>query len=479
MKLIRLTTSNQDGSFESLFNTDINIDPKSKIALRNITFQTEGEEYIIDGTNSLISFSIAGNFIFHTLTERTITKSNFNDLILDIQNGLNNSMSFIGKQISTQFRVRVKAGLFEIGYLNSPFSRNADFFENIPTNSITFTGSVNATNMKSTTNTDITNDTRKYVSKIPFIKGCGVSRVKISNMNGNPVDNNSGFFLGVSRTNRKNFQKSSIPASEKDLWIHAPKLDGVITYRYGYIDTDGNPQEVPTARIITLNDVLEIRRVLNQIILGVYDDATKTFTQFYAQDDPDNVDWINYIIMRTKKDDLTLLNFRNTLDPTRMNLTLSETVFEDDNFGAIPKPSPQLSVNNILTFQNASIMEFLGYQSKDGLSISIKSPSPSFFASELFTFAIFNDTYLVILDNINLESFDGFVGIRKSILEVIPVSDDNTNQIIQYEPNNLNFIDIKNIEARNIRNIKGRLLKADLTKPKLRGLTTITILVDG
>ena len=59
-------------------------------------------------------------------------------------------------------------------------------------------------------------------------------------------------------------------------------------------------------------------------------------------------------------------------------------------------------------------------------------------------------------------------------------SDDNTtlNRVIEYEPNNLNFIDIKNVRKLNIRNIRARILKSDLSQVKLKGLTTITVLLN-
>lgn len=481
MKLIRITSSNPDGSFENLFSTDIEIQEKSKIALRNITFQTEGEQFILDGTNNLISFTIAGNTLSHSLQEITVTNDNINDFIKDIQDGLNNSLQFIGKQISTQFRVRIKDGLFEIGYLNSPYDLNNNFFSMIPENCITFSSTGAGTLMKSTDNTNVTNDTRKYVSNIPFCKGGAVSRIKIQFMDNSPPDDNSGFFLGVSRTDRKNFNNDSMSGLEKDLWIHAPKLGGSV-YRFGYIDSNGTPHEDPTTRQVTLGDVVEIRRVEGRIILGVYDAVSETFEQFYSHNDLTNETWTNYLIFRTKNGAMTLLNFRNTLDPTRMNLTGFESSdFTDSvgSLGVIPRPSPQLSVNNTLSFGSKSLMEFLGYNTRDGLSKTIRSKTPSFFGDELFTLAIFNDTYLVVLDNFDLESYDGFLGNRKSILEIIPSTDDNTNRIIQYEPNNLNFVDIKNLTRKNIRNIKGRILKGDLTKPKLKGLTSITLLVDG
>ena len=55
MKLIRLVTDNK-GVFTTSFDSDMLIEPQSKMALLNLTFQTEFENITIDQTNSQITF---------------------------------------------------------------------------------------------------------------------------------------------------------------------------------------------------------------------------------------------------------------------------------------------------------------------------------------------------------------------------------------------------------------------------------------
>ena len=81
MKLLRITSNNPQGRFETDFKTDINISEKSKIALRNISFITSKPQFVINGNNRRITFSIAGEDLILDLTDDTYTKSNFNDLI--------------------------------------------------------------------------------------------------------------------------------------------------------------------------------------------------------------------------------------------------------------------------------------------------------------------------------------------------------------------------------------------------------------
>ena len=89
------------------------------------------------------------------------------------------------------------------------------------------------------------------------------------------------------------------------------------------------------------------------------------------------------------------------------------------------------------------------------------------------------DNFIVILDNIVLESYDDFSndntgGQRISILATIP--NDNSG-IVAYEPNTQNFIDIKNNGPISLRNIKARIVRADYEKIETTALTSMTLLI--
>ena len=55
MKLIRLVTDNK-GVFTSSFDSDMIIEPQSKMALLNLTFETNFENININPTNSQVTF---------------------------------------------------------------------------------------------------------------------------------------------------------------------------------------------------------------------------------------------------------------------------------------------------------------------------------------------------------------------------------------------------------------------------------------
>ena len=120
MKLLRITSNNPQGEFETIFKTDINIKENSKIGLKSATFQTHKEEFVIDGLNNIIQFSfIAGGTIHEVyLTERAYDLNNSSLLFKDITDKLNNSITYQGKTIGTQFLADVdRDGFFSLKYL--------------------------------------------------------------------------------------------------------------------------------------------------------------------------------------------------------------------------------------------------------------------------------------------------------------------------------------------------------------------------
>jgi hypothetical protein len=89
----------------------------------------------------------------------------------------------------------------------------------------------------------------------------------------------------------------------------------------------------------------------------------------------------------------------------------------------------------------------------------------------------------VILDNIAIDSYDSYISGgqyiesgRKNILAVVPKT--NANGEVIYEPNYPTFIDLKNKEELLIRNIKARIVKSDYSPFAMRGLATMTILIE-
>ena len=91
-----------------------------------------------------------------------------------------------------------------------------------------------------------------------------------------------------------------------------------------------------------------------------------------------------------------------------------------------------------------------------------------------------SSSVLIVLDNIQLESYDTVEGNnqdggRKSILATVPQSD--SSGAIIYEVQNLKYININNAYTIKLRNIKARITKNDNSPLSVNGVSRMTILV--
>jgi hypothetical protein len=287
--------------------------------------------------------------------------------------------------------------------------------------------------------------------------------------------------MGMTRIKPSQWDDPTLSALDKDLFIRC-RRDGANggTYEVQYLDSTLSPVDIDSGIAPQIGDILEIARAGGNLLVGKY--SAGVYTNIFTLNDKNTDLYYPYFICRTNGTDLRVRNCRVQLNPKffdfNRDLVKDEPHALEETLGAVPRPQPQLRTNNTLTFADLTFMEFLGFDiSNATLTRVIKSVEPVFKGDNLFDFSIFNDTYLVVLENLDLKSYDGFDGTERSILEVIPATDNNGNQVIEYEPNNINFIDLRTKRI-NLRNIRGRLLKSDLTEPKLRGLLNITLLIN-
>ena len=94
-----------------------------------------------------------------------------------------------------------------------------------------------------------------------------------------------------------------------------------------------------------------------------------------------------------------------------------------------------------------------------------------------------SDSYAVEILNLPIQSFDASVSIknsnikrgkRRNILAVIPKND--STGIIEFEANEVLYIDINNAEPININNLNLRVLNKKLEPIETSGVSVITLL---
>ena len=127
MRLIRLTTDDDNGNFDSQFSTDIEIKKDQKIALQSASFQEVENTLILDNTNNSISFDYdfdnTKEFTIE-LTQGTFDGSNFQTLLDDITNKLNDGLPHeAGKVLGLQMKAELNGdNKIAIGYLRDVLS---------------------------------------------------------------------------------------------------------------------------------------------------------------------------------------------------------------------------------------------------------------------------------------------------------------------------------------------------------------------
>ena len=96
MRLLRLTTENENAIFDATFNEDFVVPKDAKIALQNVSVEAKTDTITIDSQNSTIRYQVSSyGETTVTLTNGVYTGSNATDLFDDIQDRLNANTGFV------------------------------------------------------------------------------------------------------------------------------------------------------------------------------------------------------------------------------------------------------------------------------------------------------------------------------------------------------------------------------------------------
>ena len=180
----------------------------------------------------------------------------------------------------------------------------------------------------------------------------------------------------------------------------------------------------------------------------------------------------------------------NYTQRTNQDEALPNTIYPD-----IAKPvnvnfnqrfNNQYNKEGLFLFKSREIANYFGFNhisnkyTSNGYKSDGSFENIVFTASRLFNPAIYSRSFVVELLNIPLTSYDSLYNGRRSILDTIIDGNDitiNGHDVVAYEPNNLQFIDIDNIASLNLRNIKIKILDKNLNEIKIQGLGVLTILI--
>lgn len=471
MRLIRLTTENNNCFFESIFNSDLTIKPFSKVALASFTTQLDNLNIVIDSQNNEISFSVDGADEVKTLTlpNGTYTSSTIQDFWIEVTRIFNESMQYSTNEINRQWFCGISNGRADFKCLYGTRVAPKTVASSglyVTKNLIRPSGAGDDGRMqRDQTLAPIGNDAFLYI-KSPNNKGCSSLTATLLGDTGTTA---SGFVLGYTAQN-PNVQATVInPAS----------------YLYGirYVDTSQpykfivNGVETVSDYDAFIGDTLELTAYGGILYYLVYRSTGNT--------PPDVIHEVDYN-HQTDLFPLCLFVGRNT--------KISNIVFTSDpyynivnTFGGdivlhanpniLPIPTGKVATQCFIQFNSPDLASILGYKKSRYPDTGFKSISePDFIADKAFTLRDYSESYIIELLNIKLNSMDALSNGERSILYVIPQLSQIKEHVV-FEAPQLIFLNINNTYELNLREIKARVLKDDLSQFRCYGLSTIVMII--
>tara|TARA_R100000951_G_scaffold49651_1_gene41977 strand:- start:223 stop:1734 length:1512 start_codon:yes stop_codon:yes gene_type:complete len=502
MKLIRLTTEDNNAIFENNFNADITIPKDGKIALQNVVVESPSTQLVITPDNNLLTYQVGdGGSTSVRLDLGTYSDDNYPILFNDIQTKLNDNTGFDFTNVSAPENNRRELGLewrcrkdaktkvnieYQLGTLKN--TRDADFrAEWVKGDNVRI---VSTNNGECSLGAGL--PAQDGISANCFLRnfmarGCGVFRAQLGKLFAGAVPTaESGFIFGLTSTNTLNLVNTDFTEADMTVGIRV-EFDAVSTvqgFRYYPIIDGEKGTELLGGDIAFEGDYIELSINATEVQATAYrgagaGDGAFMFSQAYTA----GQELFPFMVFNGASNVCALNKVSFTESPYSNNpdLRLRTQPPNDGDLHAPPQPRRQAGPN-FLQFASISVAEFLGYDNTRTPSQGTEQAvQVNYIADRLFRATILADAFLVLLDNIPLDSYDGFEinnqggGARRNILAVVPSS--NATGTLIYEPSSPYFIDIKNRSDILLRHIKARIVLPDYTPFFMDGLATLTILV--
>ena len=469
MRLIRLTTENTNCFFENTYNSDLTIAPYSKIAFSSLTAQFDNLNMVIDSQNNQISYTVDGitNVKTLTLPNGTYTSADVEDFWIETTRLFNASMIYKTNQINRQWRCSILGGraTFELktGTRIAPLSVvSTNFF----TTKNLITGGAGGGKMKR--NAGPENGAFLYM-KSPNNKGSSSLRATI--FNDSIVGTNSGFVLGYTSSNPSASTEIINPAN----YLYAIRYVD-LSQPYKFILNGVENPTTPNNVMPQIGDILEIEISTSAISFDIYR-AGGSYENIVSNIPYDHQADLFPLLLFVGSDTI-IYNIQFTSDPyyNIVNTHTGEPI-NDNNLSIVPIPVDQPATQCFLQFNSPDLATVLGFNKSRYPDFGFQSKSePLYLADNRFVLRDFSESYIVELLNIKLDSMDGMSNGNRSILYVIPQLSQIKEHVV-YQCPELIFLNINNNFEINLREIKARVLKDDLTTLKCYGLSQLVMII--
>lgn len=472
MQLLRVSTDNIRAHFNEILDEDLRIKDNSKIALQNISMELKEASLTLNPNNNAINYSFVNGVEMTALVKTgDYTLPDDEDEILeDVENALNTSQdlrdSVSGYNIGIGWRVYLDGGEVSIEYVRSKLldPYDTDYYD-----------SINVDYNNGVYNRDSGGIPGSYDSYAfqyaHMVLGCGPCRAEINNyVPGEEI------VLGLSKTNPAT---SDVSLSDIEYGIKT-KTNGsssIFSFIRNGVIKDSNP-------IINVNvgDCMSIGINGKFIDMDIYNSSGRNRMKRLSHK-PDTL--LYPIVFFLGDSSTSIKNFQTTIDEHQFDVIKPDFKYLH-NYSATGVPVQELGPTdyNLLKFQKFDLPEFLGFEDKIN---DKKNPQLGPFSNKdddnryIFDSDVFFDSrpksLLVMLDSIDLESYDTYNNKRMNILANIINDDDSST--VTYEATTPIFLNIKNSTSRNIRNIRARVLDENFETIRTSDKTIMTLLLDS
>jgi hypothetical protein len=470
MRLIRLTSKQLQGIFDCNFNSDIVIQPYSKIALHSFTSQFNRLEITINSQNDTIQYSVdgAGSVKALSLPHGTYDDSTIKQLFEIVTQNLNQSMDYTKNQLGRQWFAGMLEGrvMFQCmaGTIISPPSLPIMSFVklvNVAQNTVYGPGAYQRNGGISSQQ-----DAFMYFTATQC-KGSGSFRAKYI---ADDEPTNSGFQL-VYALQPPSATTTIINPASVSYGIRL--VDAMQPYK---ITINGSE----TATLITpvIGDTLAIDTFGGSVYLRVYRLAGNVVHTLHtsAYDHTTNYFPIAVFVGDTVMNTIRFSSdyFYNNNNPPSV---VDNTLEANNNLPTLTRIAPTL---NFLQFNDVNLSLEFGYKQPRYPASGFSAPEINavYLAENGFQLRDFSESFIIEMLNLSIDSYDALTAQRRNFLAVIPQLSTVREQVVYVAPN-LVFLDLNNNSPILMRQFKSRILKEDLTPINTFGLSTLTILIKG
>ena len=501
-KLFRLTSNDPTGLVDVNFKEDITIRPDSKIALKNASFSSDDQIFAVTPTNGQMTYVQASGAAAQVidLNVAQYSKATAYSLLQDIRNKLNQEMTQASATLGTQWQVSQSGGSTLIEQRICPNAREL-FLNYIQPPRGTFTDTVQvipgfATELNICGNDYVNDQSQNINSYASLSKGIGVFRTRIHKLNTYATDpSKNGFIIGLSEISPRDWANPVAGNySLDDLTYYVNVKDQSLAQKImskakggAEIDTTQSLQNTGSDADEDANSI-DIRVQNGQIVFDLFKRGTGAAVNLATFTIADKRQKLYpFLMFRGAEASMELQAIKFLIDPFENDLTsylgqARPTEADLTGLGAAPLPiSPSAgALGRTLAFENNEITRLLGFEGNPIVNANIFRGQYLARSDGVYELAIQNPFFIVRLLNIDIDSWDAEYGSRYNVIATIGPSNsaENADESIYYEAPELIYLDIKNSSPRSLRNIKLQILNADLSKPRLDGLTSVTLIVN-